>query len=482
MAVAAPDFLAHPEPFIGSRRFFATLHRIENGRRGGASAVWASQRRNLANLLRVAKARSPYYAKVLQGFDPDRGDLRTIAPIDKPTLMHNFDEVTTDPALRYDACHAFVNDHDKIGRLFDGRFVLAHTSGSTGKRGIFAFDRMGWEFPQALGFTQPYNNPHMQRMALAPLASLKVSAIIPIGGHYTSYLLPAITNTGLRNVFAKMEFVDILDPFAKIIDRLNAQQPNIVHSYPSMLDALAFHQEQGRLRIKPIVMMGASEPFPETVKQRLRAAFPGVYLVEVYAATEVPTIAHTCTHGRMHLAADWVILENVDGAGNPVPPGEWGEMVYATCLYNYAQPLIRYELSDSIRYHDELCPCGCPLPTIEISGRSNDTLWVPDAEGNVITLLATPILVAFMEVPGLRQYQLVQRAAHHIHINYVVDRPGGEKRVQRDIENVFDAYLKRHGIGGGVTLSFSVLDEIPRDPRSHKVRQVVREVGESEER
>lgn len=472
--------LAHPDPFIKTERFFYHIHRIEHGRRGGLAAIKRSQKRNLVNLLRMAKAHSPFYARRLRGVDPDRASLRDIAPITKPELMQHFNEVVTDPTLDYEQCHAFVNDPGTLGQLFAGKYVLAHTSGSTGKRGIFAFDRFCWEFAQSLGFAQPFIDlPRKHRLIQAPLRKVPIALVIPTGGHYTSYLIPAVTGK-YRDFFSRLTYMDILDPFEVIVEKLNKLQPLALHSYPTMLEALAHYQEQGRLKINPIVVSGASEPFPENIKRHLQKVFPGVGIVEVYAATEVPTMAHTCLHGRMHLGADWVILENVDRQGKPVPVGERGEMVYATSLYSYAQPIIRYELTDAIRYHPEPCPCGCPLPTIEVAGRTNDTLWIPDKSGKVVTLLATPILVAFMEVPGLRQYQLVQDAPKRIHINYVVDRQGTEKQVRRDIEQVFAAYLERHGLGGAVSLSFSVMDEIPRDPYTHKVLQVIKKVSEPE--
>jgi phenylacetate-coenzyme A ligase PaaK-like adenylate-forming protein len=262
----------------------------------------------------------------------------------------------------------------------------------------------------------------------------------------------------------------------RIVEQLNAARPHVIHSYPTMLEALACYQEQGKLRINPFGLTGASEPFSAAMKNRLADAFPGALIVEVYAATEIPVIAHACDHGRLHLAADWVVLENVDVDGCPVPLGERGTKLYATCLYNFAQPLIRYELTDAIRYAPEPCPCGLALPVIEVAGRTNDTLWITDHSGRLVTLLATPILVAFMEAPGLRQYQLIQDAPHHIHINYVVERPGAEETVRREIERVFQAYLARHGLPDTVQLSYAALPEIPRDPRTHKVLQVIKTI------
>lgn len=470
--------LQHPEPFVGMVRFFEHTWRILAARRGGATAIAALQRHNLANLLRFAKARSPFWARRLRRIDPERADLRDIEPVDKPLLMEHFDEVVTDPVLNYAACHAFVNDRSKLGQVFAGRYVLAHTSGSTGHRGIFAFDRWGWEFAQAASMAEPVNElNHRWRQYPSIFWKIPVALVVPTGGHYTSYLVPRITGRQ-QKLFTRMHYIDILDPIERIVDQLNELQPLVVHSYPTVLEALTYYQAKGRLHINPFFMMAASEPFPASVKVRVRDAFPRAQVIDIYAATELPAMAHTCDHGRLHLIADWLVLENVDEAGRAVPLGERGTKLYATCLYNFAQPLIRYEITDAIRYVPEPCPCGSALPVIEVSGRTNDTLWVADRTGKLVTLLATPILVAFMEVPGLRQYQLIQDAPHHIHVNYVVDHPGSEETVRADIERVFQAYLSRHGLPDTVQLSYAAVGEIARDPSSHKVLQVIKRFSE----
>ena len=68
-----------------------------------------------------------------------------------------------------------------------------------------------------------------------------------------------------------------------------------------------------------------------------------------YAATEAPTIAASSPeHPELEIAEDVVVIEIVDENNRPVPPGRPGAKVLLTNLINYAQPLIRYELTDSV--------------------------------------------------------------------------------------------------------------------------------------
>ncbi len=61
-----------------------------------------------------------------------------------------------------------------------------------------------------------------------------------------------------------------------------------------------------------------------------------------------------------------------------MPPGEFGEKLLVTVLFNQTQPLIRYELNDSLRLTSQRCECGRLFGVVEsIQGREEDTLLLP---------------------------------------------------------------------------------------------------------
>ena len=59
-------------------------------------------------------------------------------------------------------------------------------------------------------------------------------------------------------------------------------------------------------------------------------------------------IAFDCRYGNLHLNADWVILEPVDAALRPVPPGTPSHSTLLTNLANRVQPILRYDIGDSV--------------------------------------------------------------------------------------------------------------------------------------
>ena len=137
------------------------------------------------------------------------------------------------------------------------------------------------------------------------------------------------------------------DTGSALVAALNAQQPEVLVGAAGIWRALA-EEIAGRLRIAPRAAFFSSEPLTADVRRRVRDAW-GIEPVSGYAATEAPTIAASSPeHPELEIAEDVVVVEIVDEDGRPVPPGRPGAKVLLTNLINYAQPLIRYELTDSV--------------------------------------------------------------------------------------------------------------------------------------
>jgi phenylacetate-CoA ligase len=93
----------------------------------------------------------------------------------------------------------------------------------------------------------------------------------------------------------------------------------------------------------------------------------------------------------MHLFEDLVITEVVDEDNRPVPPGIYGEKVLVTVLFSRTLPLIRYEMSDSLRpANSPYCPCGHPFALIDgVQRRVEDMLRFPATGGSQVTVQPT---------------------------------------------------------------------------------------------
>src|SRR5262249_3408290 len=68
--------------------------------RKGPEQIRALQQRRLRSLVGWARARSPFHAERLGGFDPERFELRQLPTLTKTEMMEHFDHFLTDRALK----------------------------------------------------------------------------------------------------------------------------------------------------------------------------------------------------------------------------------------------------------------------------------------------------------------------------------------------------------------------------------------------
>ncbi len=148
----------------------------------------------------------------------------------------------------------------------------------------------------------------------------------------------------------------------------------------------------------------------DETRRRVKAAW-GDEPFNQYGATETADIAaeyEMCRH--MHLFEDLVIVEVVDEYHRPVAPGTYGAKLLVTTLFSRTQPLIRYELNDSVRLTTDTCPSGLPFAMLEnVQGRVEDTLRLPAASGDRV---AVPPLVfnRVMDILPVSGWQIAQAA------------------------------------------------------------------------
>ena len=158
--------------------------------------------------------------------------------------------------------------------------------------------------------------------------------------------------------------------------------------YASMMRILADEQLAGRLRIHPHMIIPGSEVLTDETRRRIEAAW-GHPPFNAYGATEggAGLAAETSDHNGMYVYEDNVIFEVVDEEYHPVPPGTYGDKVLITTLFGRTQPLIRYELSDSVRLAAEPGSVHLPFVRIDgIQGRTEDILRLPAVSGSDVAV------------------------------------------------------------------------------------------------
>jgi phenylacetate-CoA ligase len=359
-------------------KVLALRHRLRQRDRWTRPHLEAHQARELRLLRGYAYAHSPFYGSFHKGFS--ERPFQDLPILTKEMVMEHFDELVTDPALRLADVEAHLATLSGGDELFDGRYRVASTSGSTGRRGIFLWDPGEWA-----AILASYNRSFDWAGVGAGITHRTRMAVV---SSTTSWHQSARVGASVHSPWVPTLRIDSGDPLESIVERLNGFQPRVLVAYASMAHLLAEEQLAGRLRISPSFVFASSEVFTEQARRRVEEAW-GRKAFEVYAATEPAGIASECEqHRGMHLLEDLVITEVVDENNKPVPPSVYGHKVLVTVLFSRTMPLIRYEMSDSVRpASSPHCPCGRPFALIYgIQGREEDVLRFPAKSGGQVSV------------------------------------------------------------------------------------------------
>lgn len=436
---------------------------------GGWPAIGLAQAARRNGLLAWARRHSPFYRRLYAGLPP-APPWQSLPAVGKRELMARFDEWVTDPAVTLEGVRAFVASPDRVGTPFLGRYAVFSTSGTTGVPGLFVQD------PQSLAV---YDALAVTRLgALAPagdarqlFAGHRVALIAATGGHFAG----VASWERLREIHGGFRqrscVIPVTLPLAQVVRRLESFRPTVVASYATVLRALAAEREAGRLDLEPVVLWYGGEWLSPAARVEIQSAF-GCRVAGDYGASEFMNIAFECELGELHLNADWVVLEAVDERHRPVPPGVPSATVLLTHLANRVQPLIRYELGDSVTFTGAPCLCGRPFPVIRVEGRRDDILRLRDAGGAERVVVPLAIATVVEEATGLHRFQVVQRGEARLSVR--VDCAAGEwAAASRRVRAALVPWLASQGLG-------NVVLEVRRapvlsDPVSGKFRQVWRE-------
>lgn len=350
------------------------------------------QQRQLARLRRFALQRSPFYQRFHRGLEG--APLTALPVLSKALLMEEFDQAVTDRAIRLAGVEEFCAGMS-VTELFNGRYHVCATSGTTGARAYFLFSPNEWRWviasvPRLLAWSG-VNARERGRGAV-------ISTTVP--WHMTARGAAELRRLGMDG--GRLS-IDAGEPLEQMVSRLNAYQPTSILGYPSLLRLLAEEQSAGRLAISPRWIVCSSEVLTEDTRTAIEGAF-GVRPGDLYATTETGALGASCSrHSGLHLADDLCVVEVVDDRNRPTPPGGAGAKLLVTVLFSRTIPLIRYEIADRLVVNSEPCACKLPFTRLdEVSGRTGDVLHLDTRSGDKAKLAPAQISAALrgLQVTG----------------------------------------------------------------------------------
>jgi phenylacetate-CoA ligase len=449
------------DPPAGERvRPLRLLLDARRAHRGGPGAVAARQRARLAAQVDYARTRSPIYRQLYTGLPERVEDPRLLPVTGKAALMDRFDDWVTDPAVTLARVQEFVADPALIGRSFHGThtgYTVATTSGTTGTRGLFLIDDQALAVASVIfaRLLSTWLRPAVLPRALARLIANRgrFALVVATGGHFASAAAAVRLgagdtgngNTGNGERGGRTRMFPVTTPLPELAAQLNAFQPAVLAPYASTAALLATEQQAGRLRIRPALVALAAEGLPEGEPARIAAAF-GAVVGNSYAATECPFLSYSCPEGWLHVNADWAILEPVDADHQPTPPGEQSHTVLVTNLANRIQPILRYDLGDSVLTRPDPCPCGDPLPAIRVQGRTADILTFPTPAGDTVPITPLALSTRLDRLPGIALFQILQTAPAELSVRLQPDPNADPDQVWADVHRELTEFLAATGL------------------------------------
>lgn len=447
------------------------LFRIKRNEHKTREQIQTLQDKKLRKLLYHAYDHSTYYRKsfVNKGItrkEIERLPLSAFPTMDKETLMEHFDEIVTVSDIRQEELRKFDEIVSPMARgvkeetsgdkkLFHGKYHVVHSSGSTGIPRYFVYDTSAWD--QMLvgiirGALWDMTMPQILKLLSGGLRILYIAAT---DGRYGGAMA---VGDGICGVGAKQRFLDIKTPLSGWIQSVREFEPDIIIGYPSAIKILGGLMESSEVSVDVCRVICCGEPLAPGLRNYLEKIF-GAVVVNFYGASESLALGvETDREEGMYLFDDMNYIEIENGK------------MYLTSLYNYVQPLIRYEISDQLVFK-QTEESRYPFGQVDILlSRSEDILWFEDEKGKCDFL--HPLAVEGICVEGLLDYQFRQTDKDAFEMLAQVRNDGTKVRIQEEILKQMRKILHEKNMEK-VRFFVRFVEEILPDPRTGKKQLIV---------
>jgi phenylacetate-CoA ligase len=111
------------------------------------------------------------------------------------------------------------------------------------------------------------------------------------------------------------------------------------------------------------------------------------------------------------------------------------------------QPIIRYELGDSIWVRPEPCECGKLFPAIRVQGRTSSLLHFAGARGERVSLGPLQLRTAVDFIEGMEQFQILQTSATTIRVRLRFKPNADPEQVWQTALDSLTRFLESQNIG-----------------------------------
>lgn len=373
------------------------LYRLKRQTKLSTKQMRSLQERKLRAMLHHAWEHSVYYRRTFEAAGITEEQLEELPlscfpTIDKKEFLEHFDELVVPKDLYQQELREFDAQESPDRKPYKGKYHVVHSSGSTGKPGYFVYDEAAWS-SMLLGMLRAA----LWDMSMPQILSLlaKRPRIVYIAATDGRYGGAMAVGDGIDGVGASRIYLDIKTPLEEWIRQITEFKPNMIIGYPSAVKILAELVEKGSVGVNAVRVISCGEPLGASLRNYLEKCF-GTKVVNFYGASESLTMGVEMEPEEgMILFDDMNFIEVESG------------VMYLTCLYNFAQPLIRYRISDSLTLKAADENSSSPYTkAVGLLGRNEDILWFEDF--NRKREFLHPLAIEGFCIEGLLDYQFRQ--------------------------------------------------------------------------
>lgn len=385
----------------------------------------------LKKLLIHCQNNVPYYGRLFSeyGFNPNItsfNDIKILPLLTKEIINENFD--------------------DLISKNFNGKKIMFKTSGSSGNRLKFYGDDSMYK-KEAAYILHSFNSHG---------GELYDKWSIWIRRHSPKDMTDIVVKDyELKRIYISPFHLND-ETIVFYVNLINQSKSTTIVTYPSTAYWLSCLLENHNLKLPYIkAIHGASEKCLDTWGEKIKKVF-GFNLKMHYGQVEKVSFMYQSSDSELYHEDLTYSFTEFDDKNT----------IIGTSFMNYVMPFIRYKTNDIVTLNETVkFNTSRPLTVSKIDGRVDDMI----VSENGAKIPSVNFYTVMSKIEEISMFQLYQKQNKDLYFKIVVN----ENFNKNIINHLNTEIIKRVG---NLPINFQIVDEIPRDPKTGKIRCVITEI------